>query len=68
MNEKIREYAMSMFVAVVAITAAYVTTTNDAAAYESSNIYQYNHYTVYYKGGPQVCGLHLCQPRENPNP
>lgn len=59
---------MSMFVAVVAITAAYVTTTNDAAAYESYDNYQHNHYTAYYKGGPRVCGLHLCQPIDNHNP
>jgi len=62
MNKKISKYVMSVIVAVVAIYFVFGMVTTNAVAYESSDDYQHNHYTAHYKGGPQICGLHICQP------
>jgi hypothetical protein len=65
MNKKIT-YAVSMAVAAITIASIFGLGTNSASAYESSQDYTHNHYTASYKGGPQICGLHICQPGRIP--
>ena len=55
-----------MLLAIVAVTTVLAITATSALAYEIPSDYQHTHYTATDKGGPQVCGLHLCKSDEIP--